>query len=380
MLDIRCGDSLDLLRTLPENSVDAVVTDPPYGLTKLPASKVNATLAKWVGGERDFVPGGTGFMGRHWDRFVPPPALWDEVFRVLKPGGYLVSFAGARTLDLMGLSIRLAGFETKDILAWLRADSFNKSPHVLKSSHEPIVLAQKPVDGTIEQNIARWGTGTLQVEVSRTPYRGAADEAESKTKNAHGAFGTLSGGNAVYGTFRETARTDYNPPGRWPGNLLDEPVANILDERNPVSVSRKGKPRTGTPGEGWGATHTGAEHDDVGGPSRFFPTFHYAGRATSKERPTVDGKGHPTVKPLTVMDWLVRLVTPPGGVVLDPFAGSGATVESALGLGHSIIAFEAMVEHIPLIEQRIARHARRVHALHDDTDSSQPGSRTTLQR
>lgn len=370
---ITLTDALDGLRALPDNSVDAIVTDPPYGLTEIGVKKLADALGHWVSGDTEFVPAGRGFMGNAWDKFVPPPALWAEALRALKPGGYLVSFAGARTVDLMGLSIRLGGFRVRDIIAWIRSDSFAKTPQSLKPGHEPIVLAQKPLDGTVEQNIETWGTGGLSIEECRTPYLNAADEEETKTKNAHGKFGTRHGGNDVFGDFGDGLREDYNPPGRWPSNtLLSQDTADGLDAAYPASKSRKGKPRSGAAGDGWGTTKSGTEHDDVGGPSRFFPRFTeefdeldlafteqrfaYAGRAPAKERPVgEDGTKHVTVKPLSVMRWLVRLVTPENGVVLDMFTGSGTTLEAAVLEGRNAIGFESHEPYIQLIEQRLDR-------------------------
>lgn len=370
---ISLTDALDGIRELPDNSVDAVVTDPPYGLTDISDKKLVEALTKWASGDRAFVPAGRGFMGNPWDKFVPPPALWDEVFRVLKPGGYLVSFAGSRTVDLMGLSIRMAGFRVKDTIAWIRSDSFAKTKQSLKPGHEPIVMAQKPLTGTIEENIAAHGTGGLNIEDSRTPYRGEADEAETKTKNAHGKFGTRHGGNDVFGNFGDALRDDYNPPGRWPANtLLSADAADGLDAAYPASKSRAGKPRSGAAGDGWGMTKGGTEHNDVGGPSRFFPLieetydevddafeelrFAYAGRAPVKERPVAeDGTKHVTVKPLSVMRWLIRLVVPHGGTVLEPFAGSGTTLEAAILEGRDVIGFESHAPYLPLIGIRLDR-------------------------
>lgn len=358
------GDSIDVLRSLPENSVDSIVCDPPYGLADLPAKKVAEALTKWMTEDRAFIPGGRGFMGAAWDRFVPPPALWDEVYRVLKPGGYLVSFAGTRTQDLMGMSIRLSGFKIKDQLQWLRADSFAKTKHALKPGYEPIILAQKPLDGTVEQNIARWGTGGTNIAAVRTAFVSAEDERESRAKNQHGSYKTVQGTSTVYGDYSMISeRINSDAPGRWPTNLLlDEETAQHLDATYPPSKSRKGPPRVGAPGHGWGTTASGTEYNDEGGPSRFYPVFaedaepfFYAGRATAKERPVVDEVRHSTVKPLSVMGWLIRLITPAGGVVLDPFLGSGTTVEAARHAGYRNIGVEAHEPYLPLIALRIAR-------------------------
>ena len=109
---IHHDDCLTALRAMPDTSVSAIVTDPPYGLSKTDPASVADTITKWATGDREHVPTGRGFMGKAWDAFVPPPAVWDECLRVLKPGGHVVVFAGSRTQDLMGLSIRLAGFDT----------------------------------------------------------------------------------------------------------------------------------------------------------------------------------------------------------------------------------------------------------------------------
>lgn len=356
---VYAGDSFDVLRTLASNSVDAVVTDPPYGLAPLPQSKIITTLTAWLTGDTSYVPAtGRGFQGMAWDRFVPPPALWAEALRVLKPGGYLATFAGTRTQDLMGLSIRLSGFRLVDQLHWIRADSFAKTRHSTKPGYEPIILAQKPTEGTIAANLARWGTGGLNIEACRVPFASDADERESKTKNQHTDFGTPQGGNTVYGRFTNgTVKTNYDAPGRWPTNLLLDPDAAVeLKSRNPRSTSRRSAPRQGAADAGWGTTHSGAEYDDEGGPSRFYPKVFYAGRASAKERPVApDGTTHPTPKPLSVMDWLITLVTPADGTVLDPFLGSGSTAEAARAAGFTVIGVEGHLPYLPLIDVRLDR-------------------------
>lgn len=127
------GDCLDVLATLPDASVDAVVCDPPYGLANTDPAHVAETITRWVNGERDYLPGGRGFMGKEWDAFVPPVAVWDECLRVLKPGGHVLAFAGSRTVDLMTLGLRLAGFDIRDSLAWLYGSGWPKSMDVSKA-------------------------------------------------------------------------------------------------------------------------------------------------------------------------------------------------------------------------------------------------------
>ena len=130
---LRHGDCLDVLPTLPDASVDSVVTDPPYGLANTSPEQVSDTIVRWVNGDRDYLPGGSGFMGKAWDAFVPPVAVWDECLRVLKPGGHVLAFAGPRTHDLMTLALRLAGFDIRDGIAWLYGSGFPKSLDVSKA-------------------------------------------------------------------------------------------------------------------------------------------------------------------------------------------------------------------------------------------------------
>ena len=130
---LHVGDCLDVLASLPDASVAAVVTDPPYGLADHPVKRIEQALTAWLTGDRAHVPDGRGFMGREWDKFVPPPAAWDECYRVLKPGGHLLAFAAPRTYDLMGISIRLAGFDVFDSIDWINGQGFPKSLNVSKA-------------------------------------------------------------------------------------------------------------------------------------------------------------------------------------------------------------------------------------------------------
>ena len=150
------GDCLDALRHLPDASIDAVVTDPPYGLSNTDPGHVADTITRWVNGERDYLPStGGGFMGKAWDSFVPPVAVWDECMRVLKPGGYVLAFAGSRTFDLMTLSIRLAGFDIRDSIAWLYGSGFPKSLDVSKAI-DKAAGAEREVVGIRPQSGAKF--------------------------------------------------------------------------------------------------------------------------------------------------------------------------------------------------------------------------------
>ena len=380
------GDCREVLRSLPDASVDSVVTDPPYEL---------------------------GFLGKQWDAsgIAYDADLWAEALRVLKPGGHLLAFGGTRTWHRLAVAVEDAGFEVRDSIAWLYGSGFPKSLDVskaidkaagaerevvgigkyanrgrvpsgsqvdvgdsasstvtapatpdaarwsgwgtaLKPAFEPVVVARKPLTGTVAANVLEHGVGGLNIDGCRIGFSSNADEAESKGKNRHADFGTPAGGNTVYGDFSMVPRTNYNPPGRWPANVvLDEDQADALDRQSGHGVSRIGKPRGAASGDGWGMTATGAEYADSGGASRFF----YVAKAPARERPKVDGVAHPTVKPLTLMRWLCRLVTPPGGIVLEPFAGSGTTIEAALMEGFRVVAIEREDDYLPLIAARLER-------------------------
>lgn len=445
------GDCLDVLRELPDESVHAVVTDPPYGLSNTDPGHVSEAITHWTTGDRTFLPSaGGGFMGKAWDEFVPPPAVWDECMRVLKPGGHLLAFAGSRTVDLMALSVRLAGFDIRDSIAWLYGSGFPKSLDVakaidatvlhggsnskrlreaeqagdgetytmtgknngimgdtvtverktwqpeteqaktwdgwgtaLKPAFEPIVVARKPLVGTVAANVLAHGTGALNIGANRV-----GDEVR------HEAFTSLApaSGNRLGAAGTQEARrgTQGEPKeyvGRWPANV-------VLDESQAAELDRQA-PDTGGSGRASGPSLTGATaapaaygarngvestpfYGDRGGASRMFPvfpmtdkdwawearvrslpTFRYEAKAPTSERPVVDGVAHPTVKPLDLMEWLVRLVTPKGGTVLEPFAGSGTTVEACIREGFDVIAIEREADYLPLIEKRIRKdHAQ----------------------
>ena len=279
------GDCLEMMKMLPDSSVDSIVTDPPYGL---------------------------GFMGKAWDA-LPPGEEWAaECLRVLKPGGHLLAFGGSRTWHRLAVAVEDAGFEIRDSIAWMHSEGFPKHRATLKPAFEPVVMGRKPFRGSLAANEAEHGTGALNIDGCR--IGGNIDEMRRRSGTAATPGGDTSSFRAhnAGGGIWEPALA-----GRWPANVaLDDATAA-----------------------------------DVGASARFF----YVAKATKKERPAVDGVAHPTVKPLALMRWLVKLVTPSGGTVLDPFAGSGTTVEACILEGFHCIAIEREAEYLPLIQARIER-------------------------
>jgi hypothetical protein len=327
------GDCREQLARLDADSVDACVTDPPYEL---------------------------GFMGKRWDStgVAYDPAVWGEVLRVLKPGGFLLAFGGTRTYHRLTCAIEDAGFEVRDsIAAWLYGSGFPKGKGQLKPSWEPIVVARKPAPGPV-----------LQIDACRV----GAD-----TSRADRYGGKAPGGSKANGWRVEHDAAWEAPAGRWPANTVLAHHPDCGDTCHPDCWvaqldQQSGTSRSVASERGLRGRHDAGSreterikpysggvrgHNDQGGASRFFPTFRYEAKAPTRERPKVDGVVHPTVKPLALMRWLVRLVTPPGGLVLDPFLGSGTTAEAAELEGFRWVGCEQNVDYLPLIQQRLDRVA-----------------------
>jgi site-specific DNA-methyltransferase (adenine-specific) len=443
------GDCLDKLKELEDNSVDSIVTDPPYGLSAAPNSGKSSK---------------GGFMGKQWDYDVPSVEIWEECLRVLKPGGHLLAFAGSRTYHRMAVRIEDAGFEIRDMISWLYGSGFPKSMDIskqfdkragverevvgkrtdafgdttesetgdgrnlwgktsttevdvysteavsnlakewqgygtaLKPAHEPVVMARKPLsEGTVVDNIQKWRTGGINIDESRIPFKDTADRKESTEKNQHADFGTKPlTGNVIYGDYSMVERTNYNPPGRFPANLiLDEEAGKLLDEQSGISKSSggKGEKSKGSLGDMVYGKYKNETHaanagglGDIGGASRFFycpktsktdrnegldefeeklpdtNDFKNLPSARSNSINTSSGKprnvlpsknNHPTVKPTDLMLYLIRLVTPKGGTTLDPFMGSGSTGKGAVRGGFGFIGIEREDEYFKIAEARI---------------------------
>jgi len=332
------GDCREVLKALPDNSVDSIVTDPPYEL---------------------------GFMGKKWDSsgIAYDVTVWAECLRVLKPGGHLLAFGGSRTYHRLGVAIEDAGFEIRDTIAWISSKTFPKSLNVhkamvkagmdgsaaagwgtgLKQVVEPVVMARKPLEGTVAENTLRWGVGGINIDGSRIAH----DEPIKVMK-------AQDGGNKVFGqSGRYEATTELKPSGRWPANvILDEVSAGFVDQQSGVSTSgAAGKnASSGFPGGGYDGDYS-VPYGDTGGASRFF----YVAKASKRDRNEgiEIANTHPTVKPTQLMRYLIKLVTPPGGTVLDPFTGSGSTGKAALLDGFEFVGVELTEEYLPIIEGRL---------------------------
>jgi DNA modification methylase len=386
--EIKHGDCLEVMRGMADNSVDAIVTDPPYGLS---------------------------FMGKKWDYDVPEQAIWEECLRVLKPGGHLLAFAGTRTQHRMAVRIEDAGFEIRDMIAWVYGSGFPKSLDVskaldkaagaerevvgiresyrpkanatrdpegfqdrsdgavtlpateaarqwqgwgtaLKPALEPITVARKPMVGTVAENVLQHGTGAINVDGCRVPLE---EDCRLLKGGTYGGNRGSDKGTSIFGT--NTKGLEYEVPsasGRWPANLIHDGSDEVMG-LFPLTGASKAAPRGGTNPNpmDWGNSRQDGDivkgHDDNGGSAaRFF----YCAKASKSDRG--ESNGHPTVKPTELMRYLVRLVTQPGGTVLDPFTGSGSTGKAAVLEGFEFIGIEREAEYVAIAEARIVEAQR----------------------
>jgi site-specific DNA-methyltransferase (adenine-specific) len=414
------GDVLDGLALLEDESVETIVTDPPYDL--LQGSRKGSGRSNnpdSPAGRHGTKTG--GFMGMAWDAtgVAFNPKTWEACLRVLKPGGHMVVFGGTRTHHRMWCAIEDAGFEVREMLLWLHGQGFPKSYNVgqaveklrttgkarrpdrdlgvgrrydhagdsypdevrntggqveltteeaqqwegwgtaLKPACEPILLARKPLtEKNVAANVLKFGTGALNIDATRIGNE--IITTHSRGKNS--AFPKRPGETTVEESGR-TARQDQIDPtprtGRWPANvMLDEEAAAQLDAQSGESKSSgkinrwKGgaKPFGGAAGLPYESV---PGHEDFGGASRFF----YRAKVSKKERG--EGNNHPTVKPIALMRWFVRLVTPPNGVVLDPFCGSGSTLIAATKEGFGFIGIDFSPEYCGIALRRLKGKGRK---------------------
>jgi site-specific DNA-methyltransferase (adenine-specific) len=319
---LHLGDCLDVLATLPDNSVDSIVTDPPYGLS---------------------------FMGKKWDYDVPSVAIWEQCLRVLKPGGHLLAFAGTRTQHRMACRIEDAGFEIRDMIAWVYGSGFPKSHNLegdhkgwgtaLKPALEPITMARKPFSSTVAANVIQYGTGAINVDGCRVGTEARLNQSAGNKNLQHRTTVTpVSSHNETDG--RECV-------GRWPANI-------IHDGSNEAALSLKSGARffytakTAKDDRNDGCYHLEVKQT-TGGGGLGNPV---SGAYGSEKAP--GNNHHPTVKPTMLMAYLCRLITQPGGTILDPFMGSGSTGKAATINGFRFIGIERDPEYHKISEARIS--------------------------
>ena len=364
------GDCLEVMRTFPDNSIDTIITDPPYGLE---------------------------FMGKKWDYDVPTVETWKECLRVLKPGGTLLAFGGTRTYHRMACAVEDAGFILKDCIMWLYGSGFPKATdiskqldkghkrevvvnprwkdkypngpggnlnskfnqckriqgnplntslpatpeaklwngwksHGLKPAYEPIIVAMKPNDGTYAQNAIKWGVSGLNIDGGRIPTKDKLQILKNETKEKD-LMGNIKGKNAKG---RKIEFVDSGQ-GRFPANvILDEEVTNE-DWKRFFYIAKASKSER----------NAGCEGFEI-------PEYRWNNGGEMKQIKGQKGNFHPTVKPLKLMEYLCKLTkTPTGGIVLDPFLGSGTTALAAQNTGRSYIGIEKEEEYIKIAEARL---------------------------
>jgi site-specific DNA-methyltransferase (adenine-specific) len=358
---ILIGDCREWLGQLDANSMDACVCDPPYHLTSIVKrfGAENAAPAK-VGKTGAYERASRGFMGQTWDGgdVAFDPETWAAVYRVLKPGAHLIAFSGTRTYHRMACAIEDAGFEIRDQLAWCYGSGFPKSHNqsgewegwgtALKPAWEPICLARKPLQGTVAGNLAMHGTGALNIDGCRI----ASCESTSRPQGKDIRGGKWSGDGG-----RSDLITGGSDLGRWPANIIHDGSDEVLaafpesaGQQGDVKGTEPSKPTNGIYGDFNGRTAAAARNDS-GSAARFF----YCAKATTEERG--EGNNHPTVKPIDLMRYLCRLITPPGGTVLDPFMGSGSTLIAADAEQFNAIGCELSPEYAAIAESRIRNSA-----------------------
>lgn len=380
--------NLETMSRIADNSVDSIVTDPPYGLK---------------------------FMGKKWDYDVPPVEVWVECLRVLKPGGYLLAFAGTRTQHRMAVRIEDAGFEIRDMIAWIYGSGFPKSHNIskqldrmagadrnttgvakagsgpLKTGHvnksgggmsvgtersasfnitehatkeaitwdgwgtalkpalEPITIARKPIQGTVAENVLKYGTGGINIDGCRVGESGARNNGSKPDDDGNSS-------NEIFGKYKATEKINYGK-GRFPANLIhdgSDEVLAIFPETSSGKMNGSHKRSTdGSPNGIYGKFDSEHPLSETFGDSGSAARFFYTAKASQSER----GKGndHPTVKPLQLMRYLCRLVTPPKGIIYDPYAGSGTTIIAGIEEGFSAFGSDLDAHHCDIFNLR-TRH------------------------
>lgn len=339
------ADCRQVMANMGDATVDAVVCDPPYHLTSIVKRFGPGQAPQQFGTDGAPARAARGFMGQTWDGgdIAFDPTLWAEVLRVLKPGGHLIAFSGTRTYHRMACAIEDAGFEIRDMLEWLYGSGFPKGGlddegrgAALKPAHEPMCLGRKPFKGSAASCVETYGTGLLNIDACRLldGTETGGQKPEYVANHANAVFGVGMGGGAY-----------ENTNGRFPANVLHD---GLPDDWSRYFYCAKASKRD---------RDEGCEHLALRPPAAM------QGNLVEGQRLGGDGSPiatpvrrniHPTVKPTDLMRWLVRLVTPPGGLVFDPFAGSGSTGKAAMLEGLRFIGAEMTAEYLPIAKARIA--------------------------
>jgi len=381
------ADCIIAMKEMAENSVDSIITDPPYEL---------------------------GFMGKSWDStgIAFNVEVWQEALRVLKPGGHLIAFSGSRTYHRMAVAIEDAGFQIRDQIMWVYGSGFPKSHNIskgidksennevwennaygggnskcdkcgkwmisgspcqcpkpivefktaaakqwdgwgtaLKPAHEPMVLARKPVEGTVANNVMTWGVGGLNIDATRVGTDDNLSVGSNNRKN----------GAINFGMADDKEAQTQSPLGRFPANFIhdgsDEVVALFPDKAGGGHWTKTKVTGFGEFGGGTSEYLGQGEKDGFGSAARFF----YCAKASKRDRNEGSVNNHPTVKPTDLMRYLCKLVTPPNGTVLDPFMGSGSTGKACTYEGFNFIGIDQSAEYVEIAKARIGFAKKEKH-------------------
>jgi site-specific DNA-methyltransferase (adenine-specific) len=402
------GDCIEMMRGMPDASVDSIVCDPPYHLTQVSRGGHARTNNPEMPHGRHRI-GDKGFMGKVWDGgdIAHRVEMWAECLRVLKPGGHLLAFSSTRTYHRMTCAIEDAGFEVRDQFAWVYGSGFPKSRNLagewagwgtaVKPAWEPIAFARKPFRGTVEANVLQFGTGALNIDGCRVP----TDESQSRPR------GSFPHSDDAWESGRPNEVSESHAAGRWPANIIHDGSPEVIEHFPDApgqmadasftapsaktsnvygAMRRTGEASQETRYADAGGTNfamkPGARRHDTGSAARFFycakasradrnegiggsDTPAVQTEATMRDRENADwqernGNHHPTVKPTDLMAYLCRLVTPPGGTVLDPFMGSGSTGKAAMREGFRFVGIDMTPEYVAIAEARIKFEYERV--------------------
>ena len=321
------GDNRDTLKTLADNSIDAIVTDPPYGID---------------------------FLGKSWDANIGALETYQQCLRVLKPGGHILAFSAPRTYHHLAVTLEQAGFEIRDQIMWIYSSGFPKAQQVkgfegwknggLKPGHEPIALARKPTKLSIEKNMQLYGVGGLNIDATRVAYANDKDKnsIDHKVPTAAWSGHTIQVDSYEKGQF---VKVETNELGRFPSNVIGE-ITDYQKYFYCPKISRSER-------------HIGFDLSKIPTqPEGKFDRSNDPGNGNERIL-NKGGNNHPTVKPVELMKYLIKLVTPAGGTVLDPFNGSGSTGMAAVELGYDYIGCELDPEYVKIAETRISAWANK---------------------